>query len=248
MKYIPSSSYGSPGMSSAIPQMVQKRRTFHIFGFIATLLLVASLLASAGVFFYQKELEKQLAKAKEELGTRSNADNQKKITEIESFYLKLKTAKMLLENHRAPSKLFAELEKITKKSVQLTSLAYTYDPGFDIELELTANTDELASVVLQKRKLLEESLFSVVTVNGISSTLDTPDAKGDTSKDIGEKKIGFNIKGLLKDDVVAYDGKSATDRGTATSSAPTSGTASALGSTTVPVQGETGTTSNEVTE
>lgn len=243
MKYIPSSSYGSPGAPSAIPQMVQRRRTFHVFGFLATSLLFLSLISAAGIFFYQKEMEKQLTKAKEELGTRSTSDNEKKIAEIETFYHKLRTANMLLENHRAPSKLFTELERITKKTVQLTSLTYTYDPGFDIELELAADTDELASVLLQKRKLLSESLFSVVSVSGIASSLDTPGTEDDTQQDIGEKKISFSIKGLLKDDVVAYDGKSATGRANSTSVVSTSG------STTVPVDDVTGTTTdNEIIE
>lgn len=244
MKYIPSSSYGSPGAPSAIPQMVQRRRTFHVFGFIATLLLFLSLACSAGVFFYKQELEKQLVTAKEELGGKSTSENEKKITELETFYLKLQTAELLLENHRAPSKLFAELEKITKKSVQLTSLSYAYDPGFDIELEMTASTDELMSVLLQKKKLLEESLFSVVAVNGISATLETQDGE-EAAGAVGEKKIGFAIKGLLKKEVVAYDGRSATNGGTP----PVQETATTI--TTEPVTGtntNVGTTTNEIVE
>ncbi len=246
MKYIPSSSYGSPGAPSAIPQMVQKRRTFHVFGFIASSLLFLSLISAAGVFFYQKELEKQLSKAREELGTQSTADNEKKITELETFYLKLKTAEMLLDNHRAPSKLFTELEKITKKTVQLTSLTYSYDPGFDIELELAASTDELASVLQQKRKLIGESLFSVVAVNNISSSLDTPDDEdtnqNNTQNDSGEKKITFAIKGLLKDDVVTYDGKNSAVRTTTTDGSLSRAT------TTLPVDDEATTTDNEIIE
>ncbi len=240
MKYIPSSSYGPSGAPSAIPQMVQKRRTFHIFRFITTVTLFTSLACSAGVFFYQKGLVKQLTQAKEELGTRSNADNQKKIAEIETFYLKLKTADMLLKNHRAPSKLFTELENVTKKTVQLTSFVYTYDPGFDILVELMAHTDGLASVVLQKRKLLEKSLFSVIKVSGISSTLETVDPKDRAQNNSGEKKISFSIKGLLKDNVVTYDGKKATNRTGSTRGV------SIVGSTTVPVV--TGTTTNEIIE
>jgi hypothetical protein len=244
MKYIPSSSYGSPGAPSAIPQMVQRRRTFHVFGFIATSLLFLSLACSAGVFFYKQELEKQLVAAKEELGGKSTSENEKKITELEAFYHKLQTAELLIQNHRAPSKLFSELEKITKKSVQLTSLSYAYDPGFDIELEMTASTDELMSVLLQKKKLLEESMFSVVAVNSISTTLDTQDSENDVPNPVGEKKIGFAIKGLLKKDVVAYDGKSVTSGG----AVPTQGATTTPIETITDTESNSGTTTNEIVE
>lgn len=207
MKYIPSSSYASPGGTSAIPQMVQRRRTFHVFGFIATLLLLGSLASAGGVVFYKKELEKQLTEAQAGLASKSTVDNEKKIAEIGSFHLRLKTAELLLENHRAPSRLLAELEKITKKTVQFTSFNYSYDPGFDVTLELGGSTDELTSVALQKIKLLEDTIFTVFTVEGITSTLEAPDAtETDTQEGVEEQKIAFGVKGLLKDDVVLYNG------------------------------------------
>lgn len=208
MKYIPSSSYVSPGGQSAIPKMVQKRRTFHIFGFIATILLLGSLLSAGGVFFYKNELEKQLAEARNALSQQSTKDNEKNISDIESFHLKLKTAELLLENHRAPSKLFVELEKVTKKKVQLTSLKYTYDPGFEAALELEGRTEELSSVALQKMKLIDESLFSVFTIEGITSSLDTLDTKATAEKVSEDQKVGFGVKGLLREGIITYDGGS----------------------------------------
>lgn len=206
MKYIPSSSYASPGGPSAIPKMVQKRRTFHVFGFVATVLLFGSVLSAGGVVFYKKELEKQLTEAQKGLTSKSEADHEKKIAEIGSFHLKLKTAELLLSNHKAPTKLFDELEKITKKKVQLTSLKYSYDPGFEVTLELTGNTDELASVALQKKKLLEDALFSTFVVSGITSSLETPGTEEAAGQGEEQKGISFAVKGILKDDIVTYNG------------------------------------------
>lgn len=201
MTYIPRSSLVSNTSQGAIPKVVQKRRTFRVFGFLAGVLITGSLLSAAGTFLYQEYALKQLASVKEALNKESADDNARDIAEISAFNARLNTAHDLLSNHIAPSQVLSHIEKITKETVQLTQFKYTYDPGFDVFLEIGGATSELSSVALQKIELLKAEMFTKFVVNDI--TVGAESVKEDTQK---KEQVQFGIKGTLEKQLFAYNG------------------------------------------
>lgn len=189
----------SPNGQSAIPKIVQKKHTFRVFGFIATLMIVGSLFSFGGVFFYKTYAQNNLDSKKAELGALVSEDVTNDIRDLEEFDRKLTYAQMLLNQHLAPSRLFDLLEKHTKDTVQLVSLEYSYDPGFQALLDIGGGTDAVASVAAQNLEFMKKTLFTDFVTNDI--TIGVADDESSLEQD-----VTFAISGALDKNMIAYTG------------------------------------------
>lgn len=213
MAYIPRSSIGKSGTSSPIPKIVKKKRTFRVFGFLGTTLLLLSLAGSGGVFFFKNISQNQQEAARQELAQAEAdvGDSEAKINIIMMYDEQLSTAMTLLDNHLAPSLLFEALELTVKETVQYQSLEYKYDPGFDALLTLKGSTKEFTSVVLQKLQLDEGSIdspFEVALVGDVTKSQDVSEEGSAAPSE--EERVTFTVTGLLKDNHFAYTGENIT--------------------------------------
>jgi len=215
MSFIPRSSFLPKETPGAIPVQIKKRHTVHVFGLIGSIMFVGSLLASGGVFFYKDYLNKNLLIAQEALNTVSNESNEGKIEEIRSYDNRLRVADDLLRNHVAPSILFDEIEKSTKRTVQFDSFEYTYDPGFEVTLSLSGKTKEFSSVAVQKMQFFDDSLFNIFVVRDISISEkknEKDDIDAEPIRDSGV--VSFIVTGLFKKDLLRYSGEDLATRDT----------------------------------
>lgn len=213
MSYIPRSSLANPEASSAIPLQVKKKRTIRVFNVISSLFLIGAVVGTVGVFFYKDFTKSQLTSARQELDAISRDNNAQKIEEIRQYDNKLNVAHTLLNNHLSPSELFNELESVTKQTVQFKTFEYVYDPGFEIVLTLGGNSEELASIALQKMQILHDGLYSVFVVSDITSARDVgiEDTEEPKKEDEVEEETGINFKvtGLFKKEILKYTGENA---------------------------------------
>lgn len=203
MPYIPRPSNQAP--INAIPNIVKKKYTFRVFGVIATLMLTSSFLSLFGVFAYRMYILKQLGTAKEELVKMSGGDATSSINDIERFHEKIYNAQRLIDNHLAPSKLFSAIENETKQTIQITSLSYTYDPGFQARLEMKAGTHDYMSVALQDIQLNLGKMFTTYGVEDISSEAPTKGEAQNTDLS-GTKKVSFGVSGEIDKKTFLYTG------------------------------------------
>lgn len=198
MAYIPRSSFSStPGV---IPTQIQKKHKFHAFNILSSLVIIATIVSTIGVFFYAGYAERQLNNAKTALQKESDVDNEKYIEEISVYQKKLGIATHLLDTHVSPSHLFQILEEATNDTVQFKSLEFTYDPGFEIDIVVNGVTPEFASLALQEIQFGHDALFSDFVLSDIS--LVEQDANTFASK-----AVGFTVTGLFDKDLVLYTGK-----------------------------------------
>ncbi len=211
MSYIPRSSLANPETASAIPMQVKKKHTIRVFNVITSMLLIGSILGTAGVFFYKDYVRGQLTEAQNRLRDVSSEDYGRKMEEIQTYDAKLNIAHTLLNNHLSPTALFEALEDTTKSTVRFKTLEYVYDPGFEVMVTLGGNTEELASIALQKMQLLRDGLFSVFVVSDITTVADVGVTNGedDVTSDIVVEDTGidFKITGLFKKDLLTYNGQ-----------------------------------------
>ncbi len=208
MAYIPRSSFIPKEASGAIPMQVQKKRTVRIFSLLASALLITSVASAIGAFLYKDYALGQLETAKAELQTVSaESNNEDNIAEIRTYDQKLKIAKSLLDNHIAPSRIFAELESTTKENVQFDAFELTYDPGFEVELKLGGNTRELSAIALQNTQFAKEGIFSDFKIEDINApiinTLST-DPEVVTNTDVTNT---FTVTALFNKRNIAYEGR-----------------------------------------
>ena len=205
MPYIPR----SPITTGSIPKIVKKKHTFRVFGFIATLMILGSLASIIGTFAYKQYALTRLETTRQKLVEVSSVDVTKDIEELTQFDKKLNIAQRLLDNHIAPSKIFEAIESTAKGTIQFTNLKYTYDPGFQALLELTAGTNELATVALQNIEFMKDSIFTEYDVREINANVSNQD-KPASSKDT-HNPVTFNVKGEVEKKLFVYTGQQTID-------------------------------------
>jgi hypothetical protein len=208
MAYIPRSSFIPKEASGVIPMQVKKKRTIRVFSLLSSALLIASLVSAIGTFLYKDYAMTQLEAAKSQLQAVSDeSNNAEDIAEIRLYDEKLMIAKNLIENHIAPSKIFSELESSTKESVQFDSFELNYDPGFEVELTLGGNSNELSAIALQKAQFAKDSIFTHFAVQDISAPIEVGASNSDAIT--GTSPItSFTINGLFDKKSIAYEGRS----------------------------------------
>ncbi|MCR4285517.1 MAG: hypothetical protein NUW00_01340 [Candidatus Kaiserbacteria bacterium] len=208
MAYDPRSSFGqAPGV---VPAYVRKQRTIQVYRVLAGIMSTCAVVASVGVFVYKSLSMNELEAAKAELEAVSAEDtgNQKKISELQAYDLKLATARKLLDGHLAPSRIFEELERSTKETVAFKKFEYSYEPGFDVILTLIGNTKELDSVFLQKQQFFKDGLFSEFIVQDVTLLEDTEAEEGQVVISSG---IDFSVEGLFDKKTIVYQGEVVSD-------------------------------------
>lgn len=203
MAYDPRSSFGqAPGV---VPAYVRKQRTIQVYRVLAGVMSTCAVVASVGVFAYKSFSTNELEAAKAELKVASAEDkgNQKKISELQAYDLKLSIARKLLDGHLAPSRIFEELERSTKETVAFKQFEYSYEPGFDVLLSLVGNTKELDSVFLQKQQFFKDGLFSEFVVQDVTLLEDADVEEGETAIPSG---TDFSIEGVFDKNSIVYQG------------------------------------------
>lgn len=206
MAYIPGSSFIPKETTvGATPKVVKRKRTFHIIGFIASVLLVLSLLTALGTFGYRKYLEGRLLTVQSELTQKKSEDMESRLKEIAIFDRQINIAKYLLDNHIAPTRIFTALESLTKETVVYSSFDYAYDPGNIAQLDVTGGTEELTSVAVQKIEFTAKDLFDEFTVKDI--TFGLAEAVDGAPAQESDEAVAFSIEGSLDKDVIEYTGE-----------------------------------------
>ncbi len=214
MAYVPRSSFIPKETNPSIPAQMLRRRTVNVFNLIASLLLILSFVSAIGLYFYEQYLMGELEQSKAALDQASNSSDGEKIEEIRLYDNKLAVARTLLDNHISITRLLSEIEDSTKATVQFRTLEYTYDPGFDISLTLSGNTEDFASVALQKMQYLDDRFFSNYVVTDISTSESAAVQSG--GKDTSsvqlnpQAKVGFSVEGHFKKEYVEYTGRDET--------------------------------------
>ncbi len=212
MAEIPSSSFIPRQNQSAVPTRIRRRRTFSIFSFISTTLLLGSLILSGGAYLYKSRVEAHLADVKAELTAQEGLFNDASIHSVQIFDRKIRAAKHLLQNHIAPSKIFTALEKTTMDRIQYVGLDFTYDPGFEAEINVIGGTEEFKTVALQALAYGNEALdTSALFKNAIFSEIGTAEtASVDSDSESGNESkahaVNFSIIGIVAPALLQYDG------------------------------------------
>ncbi len=189
--------------SGAVPNRVRRRRTFHIIGFIATTMLIGSAALAGGVYFLKSSAQKGLEDAKQSLIEQDNLIKEESIAEVRDFDRQLKAAKLLINNHISPLKIFAALEKETKQKVQFTSFEVEHTPTLEVLVNLEGTTPEFKSLALQEIQFSENSILR----NVVFSEVATNDSSAASEKSASaDSSITFTLKGVLSPDSIPYDG------------------------------------------
>ncbi len=209
MTYIPRSSSGIPGATGPIPQQIRKKHTLRVLSLLASVIFFASIAGAIGVYFLNNSAQNRLAAARVALEQASSPDDARRMEEIGAFDTRLTIAQTLLDNHLAPSLVFARLETIVKDAVQFSSVTYEHDPEFEPRLEFSVNASELTPVALQRLELMGSTMFTGLTMNGITTEAVTLNEDGRAELDAANAALPVEARfsGTLDAAQFAYTGE-----------------------------------------
>jgi len=119
--------------------------------FIGTLIFTIAILASIGVFVYEKYLESRISRMEQDLAAARETLDPDLINTLSKENNRIKSAEILIDNHVTLTALFDVLEKITLQDVAYTSfnLRTTEADNQGIAINLGGVTRTYAALALQ---------------------------------------------------------------------------------------------------
>lgn len=123
-KRIDTAAVGIPGSAPA-----PKRRASSLLTIIATIVFIAALLSSGGVYLYKNYLASNIAEMKATIDRAEKAFEPSLILELVRLDTRLKVSSQLLAQHTAFSPLFRSIEQGTLPDVSFTAFQFEYEEG-----------------------------------------------------------------------------------------------------------------------
>lgn len=151
------------------------RAPFGILSLLTTVLFFGTLIASGGIFLYERQLanqkmrmESQITKAKEGLGAEF-------ITDMKQLDNRITAIKALIQSHVVVTPIFQALEQVTLRSVQYRNFSYSFGQGTGtgartVSVEMMGTAKNYETIALQseafgKSTLIKDAVFSNLTVD-----------------------------------------------------------------------------------
>ncbi|KKU49726.1 MAG: hypothetical protein UX71_C0007G0011 [Parcubacteria group bacterium GW2011_GWA1_47_10] len=145
---------------------------------ISLFILFTVLVATGGLYFYKKLTAKNIESMKENLKLAQNRFEPSKITELQTLDKRLRAGNEILSAHVAVTPIFAELGKITMKTVRFLAFSYTRgeERNAPVKVEMKGQAVGYRSVALQsdlftKNKNFIDPIFSNLTLDPAGNVL-----------------------------------------------------------------------------
>ena len=171
-------------------QPTRRNPSVGIFTMIATLLFILSIVAGAGIYFYNKLLATNIDAMKESLVAAEDRIEQGFIVELQDLDKRLRNANQLLSQHIALSPFFRLLEDDTLKSIQYDSFAFSFQEGRPVAT-VTGQAREYRTIAEQSINFGENPLIQTHVFSNFTLTQDS--------------NVSFNLKIVPNDDLYFFE-------------------------------------------
>jgi len=161
-----------------------------IFYLLAEIIFGFTIIASLGMFGYQKLLETQIGKMQGDLTTATENIEPDLIHQLSKASTRFQSAQEIINKHVTISRLFDLLESLTLQTVRFNDFAYSTDQGGAISITMSGEARSYATVALQADIFSKDGSFK----SSQFSNLDL-NSKG---------SVVFNFKGRLNPSVISY--------------------------------------------
>ena len=167
----------------AIVERTTSVRSTNIFGFLATIIFFASIVAAGGLYFYKGILTSQISDMSQSLERSKAAFEPSLISSLQILDKRLSSSKEILSSHVTVSPIFKSLEELTLKSIRFTKFTYALSTTgtSKIAVKMSGQTSSgytpiaLQSNKLSENKYVKDIVFSNLTLlqnGGVSFDLD----------------------------------------------------------------------------
>lgn len=158
--------------------------------FVASLVLIASLVAAGGAFFYKKYLVNSIAAKSKTLQDTEAAFDPATIEDLIRLDKRMAQAQGLVQKHVSALGVFNFLAEQTLQNVQFTQFAYELEESGIANILLSGDADGFPTVALQSDKFGGSKLLSNVVFSGVTV--------GTTGR------VKFTVKADVDPDLISY--------------------------------------------
>lgn len=150
-------------------------RPVYVFTIISYVLMFATLIATGGVYFYGKVVDKQLSNEVAALNTEISSFSESEMQRVLQFDLRLTQAADRLNNSVSVASVFEALEDATIDTVKVATLDLVREADDQFILEAAIETDSFDSTIFQRGVYQRNQTISQVNIsalqNGAASSL-----------------------------------------------------------------------------
>jgi hypothetical protein len=145
-----------------------------LLSFITIIVIIATGVAFAGVYFYQQRLDAQKVQLQSSLTQAQNGLGTSFVSDMKRLSLRISGVKTLIQNHVVVSPIFGALQATTLQSVQYKNFTYNFttDTGVNsklVQVTITGVAKNYATLALQsdaygRSPIIRNPVFSDLTV------------------------------------------------------------------------------------
>ena len=179
-------------------------RKIYVFSYVSYVLFFGTLLAVIGLFLFQVQLERSLANLKSDLAIERDSFSQSDIERVREFEQRIVVATELLNEHVAPSQIFAALEQNTVRPVELSEFSFERNGQlFDMNVsgvarsfnDLLFQREVLGNVGLLSGAEIVDISFGVTEDDEVIEIQDRSDVRFVVSKSFDREEISYEAPG-----------------------------------------------------
>jgi len=145
-------------------------RRVYLFTYITLIFFFGTLLAIAGVFFWDLSIDQQLSKVKADLALERESFNQADLEQVRELEKRMNTAYGILNRHVSVHSIIDALEKTTLAPVQLLTLDYIKDTNNTLELSVTASAPDFNTSIFQREVVSGSNILAGAEFSEIAFT------------------------------------------------------------------------------
>ena len=165
----------TPGFQSSfipkepITEEIFRKKKAGIFGMVAVLLFISSIVLSIALFIYRGMLKSDITALQSELVLTEKSIDKKTINEMSQFSKRLRLTQSIILKHQVVSGFLETLSTDTVSSVYFTDFSYTNTNDDKLSVTLRGKASGYAAVALQesifnKNKNFKSVVFSNLTL------------------------------------------------------------------------------------
>lgn len=182
--FVPRAPLASPTVSR--PQVTR----VNILGIVGGFALLLAVGASVALFLYQSYLSSEVTRRSGELRLKEDAIPEAQVAQLAATAVRMRVVQELLDQHVAPSRLLAFLERQTVEGVAFEDAVLSETPTGDFEARLKGTARSFESLAFQS---------SVLAIYAATTTTFTVNDQIFSDITINERTgaVGFSFTGLL---------------------------------------------------
>lgn len=145
-------------------QRTRSTRRIYVLAYISYVVFFSTLFAVIGVYIYGATVSRSLSSLQAQLVTERQRFSVTDIDNIQQLSQRLATAKRLLGESTAPSRLFTDIESIVASNIYFSGMSYEQLPNRQFKIELTGRANNFSDIIGQRNLLGNSSLLQDATV------------------------------------------------------------------------------------